>query len=225
VRFLRHFGELSVNEAVDPGYLRPGFPEIIIISNIVDHGQRIGAAADVKGLDWHTDYCWQERVSVVGALEAVEIPPEGGATSFVNMYAVYEALEPELRERVDGLRASHEIAGTEVSEARAEHPLVATNPVSGRRALYLNSHFTKRLIGMDAEEGDTLLRRLVNFSISPQFTYEHKWQLADLVLWDQIGLIHARMPYGERERRYMRQITVLAKDAGAPWRSVTLNRS
>ena len=218
VRFLRHFGELSTNEAVDPGYLRPGFPEIIVISNIVENGKKIGAAQDVKGLDWHTDYSWQDRVSVAGALESVETPHSGGETCFVNMYAVYEALEPALRTKVDGLRALHEIKGTELRDASAEHPLVATNPISGRRALYINPHFTTKLIGIDEGEGERLLLRLIDISMSSQFLYKHSW-LSDLVLWDQIGLIHARMPYRENERRYMRQITVLAEDASAPWRS------
>ena len=168
VRFLRHFGELSVNDAVDPNYLRPGFPEIIVISNIVENGRQVGAARDTSGLEWHTDYCWRDRVSVAGALEAVEIPSEGGETCFVNMYAVYDALEPAVQERVKGLRALHEIATAEISEAAAEHPLVATNPSSGLRSLYVNPLFTRRLIGTNAQEGETLLRSLIDFAMSPE---------------------------------------------------------
>ena len=215
IQFISNFGDVPVNDVV-PEQVRAGYPEIIVVSNIVENGKRIGTGQAARRLDWHTDYCWQERVSKVGALEAVELPNSaGGETCFANMYAVYEAVDSELRNRLLTLSALHVRDSVAVHDVdiqalrQAEHPMIVTHPRTGQKAIYVNRFFTKKIPALTEDESQSLLDSLFSLMSESRFIYEHHWELGDIVLWDQLGLVHSRKPYDESERRYMRQITAL----------------
>lgn len=223
VRFTANFGEVAVNDVV-PDQVRPGYPEIIVISNIIEDGKRIGAGRGAERLDWHSDYCWAEQISKFACLEAMEIPSEGGETWFGNMYAFHDALPEDVVRRLEGLQAVHETdaagyyqEGTENPIRRAVHPLIIENPLTGRRAIYANHFYTRRILDVPEEESQELLNMIFEEAMHKQFIYEHQWQVGDLVMWDEVGLVHGRNPYDEGERRYMRQITALIDEPASYW--------
>ena len=225
LEFVSSFGEVELTDIV-PNQVRPERPEIVIISNDVKEGASIGPAQSASALDWHSDYCWQERVSQIGSIEALELPVSGGGeTWFSNMYAVYEALDPAVRERLWSLSGLHirdttspQYEGSAYQPLRqAEHPLVMTHPSSGRRALYVNHFYTARILGLSEVESRSMLDEFFALANEPRFIYEHHWELGDLVIWDQLGLVHGRNPFDTKERRCMRQITVAVSNIEAPW--------
>jgi alpha-ketoglutarate-dependent taurine dioxygenase len=141
------------------------------------------------------------------------------------MYAVFDSLEPVLGEWLQGLTARH-VRDTTSSQFRqaklealrkAEHPLVMVHPTTHRCAIYVNTMFTNRIVELAPDESDRLLERLFLLMSQPEYVYEHRWKIGDLVLWDQLGLVHGRKPFEVNQRRYMRQITTLVADPAAPW--------
>jgi taurine dioxygenase len=232
IRFSRGFGKLAVH--VVAKYLLPGHPEIFRVSNIVENGQRIGGSGEF----WHTDLSYVAEPSRGSLLYAVEVPtaPDGtvlGDTQFASTAAAYEALAPELKERLDGLVGIHRFGDiyAQVSKGRdgaaaltAEqkartpdvmHPVVVRHPESGRRSLFVNQGFTVGIVGMTDDESAPLLRTLFDHMTQPRFTYTHRWRLGDLVMWDNWATVHRAMGgYTAAQRRLMHRTTL---DATVPF--------
>lgn len=203
-------------------------PELVLLTNrITEQGRAVGyTGAGHRGLGWHSDYSWADSVSVIAALEALTVPSWGGETAFANMYAAYDALDPDERDLCRRLHAVHSLpenidyrvdGESEQPGSTRVRPLVATNPYTGRRALYLSSLYTTRIVGLPEDEAADLRDRLVEHSTAPRFVLTHSWQAGDLVLWDEIGLVHRRLPFDESEPRMMRQIALVVDDPAAPW--------
>jgi alpha-ketoglutarate-dependent taurine dioxygenase len=238
-RFAGNFGPPVLNAPLEMG--REGVesfhetivsrenPEIIMLTNkIVKDGREVGyTGVGAKGLGWHSDYCWADEIAEIGALDALVIPSWGGQTCFANMYAVYESLSPQMQAKLDTLVGHHELhnkvdhyeEGAGPPIRFAEHPLVLTNPYTGRRALYISPLYTTKIIGLPEDESKALLQELFDLALSPRFIHTHEWRVGDMVIYDQLGLIHARMPFNEEESRCMRQISLAVVDKDAPWRS------
>ncbi len=170
---------------------------------------------------WHTDASFQDPPGRYSLLSAKVIPTVSADTEFADMRAAYDALEPEVRDSLEGLRVHHSIAhsrqtlGFEFSAQElellkgAEHPLVRTNPRTGRRSLYLASH-ASRIIGRPVPEGRLLLRELMDCAIAPQFVYRHAWRVGDLVIWDNLATMHRGRSFDDAtHRRELRRVTTL----------------
>jgi alpha-ketoglutarate-dependent 2,4-dichlorophenoxyacetate dioxygenase len=170
---------------------------------------------------WHTDASFQDPPGRYSMLSARVVPPVRADTEFADMRAAYDALDHETKARIEGLRAHHSIAysrqtlGFEFSEKEldklrgAVHPLVRTNPRTGRRALYLASH-ASRIIDWPLPEGRLLLRDLIEHATQPQFVYRHIWRERDLVIWDNLATMHRARPFDDaRHRRELRRVTTL----------------
>jgi alpha-ketoglutarate-dependent taurine dioxygenase len=218
VRFGSMFGELNRND-VAPEQTRPDNPEVLVVSNIVRDGKKVGTAGSGR-LDWHTDYSYQERVGLVSFLEAVLLPDAGGSTYYTNLYLAYDELAPDVRQGLEHLSSLHSTSAAanyqtdpEHLVSQAVHPLVVTHPDSGRRTLYVNSLFSKSIIGMDAQEGAALLRKLFDHTTDDRFIYRHDWVIGDLVVWDDVGTLHSRDAFDPSARRYMRAMTTLVPNA------------
>ncbi|MGE3775036.1 MAG: TauD/TfdA dioxygenase family protein [Gammaproteobacteria bacterium] len=196
------------------------------ISNVDERGELL-AADDRRrhyGLAnrlWHTDASFVDPPGRYSMLSARIMPAGGADTEFADMRAAWDALSPELQQRLMPLRVHHSIAysrqvlGFEFSAEEAEQlrgaiqPLVRTNPVTGRRALYLASH-ASRIEGMSLPEGRLLLRDLIEHATQPRFVYRHRWQVGDLVIWDNLATMHRATPFADtQERRELRRVTTL----------------
>jgi alpha-ketoglutarate-dependent 2,4-dichlorophenoxyacetate dioxygenase len=174
---------------------------------------------------WHTDASFQDPPGRYSMLHARVVPASRADTEFADMCAAYDALDEATRAKLDGLRVHHSIAysrqtlGFEFNAEEEEllkgaiHPLVRTNPRTGRRSLYLASH-ASRIIDWPLPEGRLLLRDLIEHATQPQFVYRHAWRVGDLVIWDNRATMHRGRPFDDGTlRRELRRVTTLDLDA------------
>lgn len=225
--FSRLFGELDPpgpNPYGEP-FLK-AFPEINVISNVVENGRPIGNLGAGEAV-WHADMTYIDQPPKAGILYSLEIPKEGGDTWFADMYAAYEALPARLKAAVEGLRcvhdASHNSAGMlrkgykPISDVRetpgARHPLVRTNPRTGRICLFLGRRPNAWVVGMEVAASDRLLDELWAHASRPEFTMIHKWRLGDLLIWDNLSVLHRRDEFDPNSRRIMHRTQVKGTEA------------
>jgi taurine dioxygenase len=226
VEFSCRFGELEIH--IVKKYLLPGFPEILLISNIRDEqGEHIGLAD--AGFTWHTDTSYRRRPSRCSLLYAKEVPHRDGRalgeTVFANAIAAYEALPETTRKRIDGLKAIHrysarrrvadsprpKLTGEQLAETPdIAHPIVRTHPYTGRKSLYVTAGECIGVEGMPEDEGVDLIAELDAHCVRPEFLYRHEWQVGDLLMWDNATSMHlAVCDYALPERRLMHRTTVI----------------
>jgi taurine dioxygenase len=219
VRVTGYFGELG--ELGRPAkYFPKGYskllPGIMLISNIRENGEPIGALPDGEMM-FHHDMIHAEVPSKATLLYSVEIPATGGNTLFASGYAAYDTLDPAVRDRLEGRKALHHYnygstqkgdrRGTEVF-GECMHPVFRTNEDTGRKAVYVNRLMTVGILDMSQEESAPLLDQVFDQAEKPEFVYEHVWRLGDLLLWDNRCSSHARTDFPSTERRLMLRTTV-----------------
>lgn len=176
---------------------------------------------------WHTDSTYMPLASKAALLSAVVIPPEGGETEWADMRAAYDELSDDMKERIEDLSAYHSLyysqeqAGyvMETGTGYGYHtkgapfrPLVKLHPVTGRKSLFVGRH-AYGIPGMSEEESKELLQSLVDFSCQPPRTYQHKWQVGDLVAWDNRCLLHRARPYDVSLPRIVRATRIAGDPA------------
>ncbi len=203
VAFGHAFGELETF-APHPTQLA-NHPEIFRVSNVEGRG-----FLDV-GLKWHTDNSNLPKPAWISMLFSVEIPPEGGQTRFMDMYAALERMPAELRQRVDGRTAHHEgkrYIGIGDRAGGADHPLVRTHPLTGRKALYVNFNLTRSISGLSEAETETLIDDLRAYLETMPY-YSHKWSMGDIVAWDNACTAHMVTRTDPRYPRTLNRLTVI----------------
>jgi taurine dioxygenase len=222
LQFARRFGELEISPRTQ--FALPGYPEILLLSNILDVAGRPIGNADA-GRTWHTDMSYTATPPRGSLLYAVEVPRnvQGaplGPTLFVSTAAAYDALPTAMQTRLAGLRAIHRagakqyITGSTLAAAVQDlpdviHPVVRTHPVTGRKALYVRAGECVGIVGMPEAEAVPLLQELSDFVTQPAFLYRHTWQVGDLLLWDNCCAQHlAVKDYELPQRRLMHRVTV-----------------
>jgi taurine dioxygenase len=154
---------------------------------------------------WHTDVSWDPAPPTWGILRAIEMPARGGDTMWASTYAAYDALSPTMQGMLDGLVAFHDMGrgtafltkgGEEMTRKAAElcpgaeHPVVRTHPVTGRKFLYVNRGFTRRIIGLHESESDALLEMLFRHCEHPAFQVRHEWTEGEVAIWDERPTLH-----------------------------------
>ena len=216
IAFTRRFGRPLVHPF---GPTDAAHPELIVLDQV----RPVGEGADL----WHSDTSYLPEPPMGAILHAVELPGLGGDTCFASMVAAYEALSPELRGMLDGLRAVHDIgvpvgravrhgrSRLSLEEARAKwppvsHPVVRTHPVSGRRALYVSDNATTHIEGLTERENARLLPFLLDHVRSPEFQCRFRWEPHSVAFWDNRASQHCGVPDYD-ERRVMHR-TSLAGD-------------
>jgi taurine dioxygenase len=152
-------------------------------------------------------------------LHALEVPPPeaGGNTHFANMFAAYETLPPGLKQAVEGKIAVHDASRNsagmlrkgykEVTDVQqtvgAHHPLVRTDPKTGRKALFLGRRPNAYVLGMSVKDSEALLDALWEHATRPAFAMCHQWQVGDVLMWNNLSVLHRRDPFDPRTRRVM----------------------
>jgi len=220
--FCALFGPLERTVRTD--WASPIVPEIGVISNLKDaQGRPIGGLGDGE-IEWHSDQSYMMHPATGAALYALELPPEGGTTSWVDLRAAYAGLPDRLRHAIRGRRAVFSyvkrLAGYQgkdrviPEEARKQTPPVAhtlthTHPVTGEEALYLDRTTTTGIAGMDEGAGAALLDEIYEAAIRPECVYTHHWQVGDLLLWDNGFTMHRREPFDPAARRLMKRTTMI----------------
>ena len=88
------------------------------------------------------------------------------------------------------------------------HPVIRTHPETGRKAIYVNRLMTMRIEGLERDESDEILNYLFDHIEKPEFVYEHRWSVGELMMWDNRCSVHARTYFSPEKRRMMRRVTV-----------------
>jgi taurine dioxygenase len=226
VAFSRRFGTLDIH--IVKKYLLPDYPEILRISNVRDENGELIGLADA-GFTWHTDTSYLKTPSRCSLLHAKEVPCRDGQvlgdTLFTNTIAAYEALSGGMKRRLEGLKAVHRYSERKriensprpkLTKAQLEatpdvaHPIVRTHSATGRKALYVTEGECIGIESVPDDEGRPLIAELHAHCIRPEFQYRHKWQVGDLLMWDNATAMHlAICDYSLPERRLMYRTTVV----------------
>lgn len=219
VAFTRLLGEPVVLPGADGPY-----PEIFTVT--LDPRKNRAAEYLKSTFFWHIDGATDEVPTRGTLLSARAVAAEGGDTEFASTYAAYEALPTAEQAGLSELRVVHSFEASQrlmvpdPSEAQLgnwrrrgarEHPLVWRH-ASGRRSLVLGAT-ADRVVGMGIEEGRALLDRLLAWATQPKFVYRHRWQVGDLVIWDNRGTMHRALPYAATSARTMHRTTLVGDEA------------
>lgn len=228
--FSRHFGTLDPPPNQGAGQKSPpGYPDVYVVSNVLDaKGEPIGALGDGEAA-WHTDMSYIAWPPDASMLYSLEIPKNGGDTVFCSMRAALKAMPKALVERIKGLDIKHDGTydsggylrkGITASDdprtsPGSAHPIVIAHPESGERALYLGRRRNAYIVGLDLKESEKLLDEI--WSYAETAVYRHQWALGDLVLWDNRTTMHRRDAFNPKERRVMHRTQI--KGSHAPKRA------
>ena len=201
--FFGELGEISRPAKYFPKGYSSLLPGIMMISNIRENGEPIGALPDGEMM-FHHDMIHAAIPSKGTLLYSVEIPSTGGNTLFASGYAAYDTLDPAIRNRLEGRLAKHHYNyGAVVKNdpkataafAESMHPVFRTHEETGRKAVYVNRLMTVGIEGMPQAEAEPLLEAVFDHAEKPEFVYEHVWHVGDLLLWDNRCSSHARRDF------------------------------
>jgi taurine dioxygenase len=199
-----------------PGGFSKILPNIMLISNIRENGETIGALPDGEML-FHHDTIHRDEPHKATLLYSVEIPTYGGDTLFASGTAAYDTLDPAMKQKLEGLRAVNYYVYNSVkrddkqavdASSQAVHPVARTHEETKRKALYVNRLMSVRIEGMEEAESDALLNFLFDHSEKPEFVYTHVWRKGDLIVWDNRCSSHARTDFPADQRRLLLRTTV-----------------
>jgi alpha-ketoglutarate-dependent taurine dioxygenase len=219
VAFTRRFGPLHIMEPLE--FNLPGFPEVLVVSNIEKDAKPIGMKR--AGWGWHSDGEDKVRPNAGSFLYALELPPSDGDTLYADTYAAFAALPADVRRTITGRRACfsrarfHEVyyphlppLTDEQKKARPDvwQPMTRRHPKTGWTSLYIG-RWAYRVEGMPDDEAAELIEYLKEFATQPQFVYRHQWRVGDALLWDNRCTQHCATPFDDAKyERHMQRTTL-----------------
>jgi len=222
VAFSKRFGELDWPPIQENGRrFVEGHPEVYVVSNVVENGVPIGSLGAGEAT-WHTDMSYLQEPPKASVLYALEVPPTGGSTHFINMYRVYESLPAKLKRRIRGLTLKHDATYNSGGYVRqgltalddptkssgTYHPLVCTHPETNRRLLYLGRRRNAYIHGFSLADSESLLGELWSHATREEWTWRNEWRVGDLVLWDNRCTMHRRDAFDANSRRVMHRTQI-----------------
>ena len=223
VAFTRRFGDLHIMPGLghEVSTNHPDHPEIMVVSNVKRNGTPIGLRQ--AGWGWHSDGEDKKLPNMASLLHALKVPAGCGDTSFANTYKAYNALPQATRERIEGRLGRFSrverhavnypnlptLTDTEIaSRPDMWHPVTRTHPETGRTALFIG-RWAVEIEGIPKAEGQALIDDLTALIVKPEFTYTHRWQVGDAILWDNRCTQHCALPFDdERYERHMQRTTL-----------------
>ncbi|MDB5866652.1 MAG: Taurine catabolism dioxygenase TauD [Betaproteobacteria bacterium] len=215
--FSERFGELDrapINIKGEPWI--EGYPNIAVMSNIMQDGQPMGSLGYGEAV-WHTDMSYIDVTPSAALLYSLEVTKEGGETGFVSMYDAYETLPEDLKKAIEDKQIKHDASHNSAGELRkgfqpvsdpreapgALHPIVIRHPVTRRKALYLGRRPRGYIVGLSLEDSEALLNRLWAHATDESKSWWQKWNVGDLLMWDNRCVMHKRTAFDPNERRFM----------------------
>ena len=231
MKFSARFGELdrvpiaaaSLDRA-NSGVVPEAAEWVAVIASVKKDGKAVGSLGSYE-LVWHTDMSYNPLPPRASLLYALEVPPDGGNTGFLNMYAAYETLPDALKRAVEGKSCIHDSSRNSAGELRkgfqstpdvrrtpgAVHPLVRLHPVTGRKALFLGRRPGAYIHGLSVEDSEALLDAVWAHATQERFAWYQKWRAGDLVLWDNRAVMHRRDAFDESLRRLMHRTQIVGE--------------
>ena len=225
----RCFGELEPHPVAK---LRlPGHPELILLTN---EGAASGPVYDFDGrhtaqcIPWHTDLAFMTTPNAGALLRMVRKTRDGGQTGWLDTAAAYDALDDAVKDEIAELEAVYLFrtgleemrfnrqCGVRVSPRKDSYPdfspvanpIVWTHPETARKVLNLSTLNIDHIVGQRNEQGDTLIRRLIEHALHPRFQYIHEWENNDMVLWDNRRTMHAAFGHPVDQIRIVHRTTI-----------------
>ena len=208
------FGELHVHPVL-PSRKDDGHPEIVVLES----SPKAPFVAD----RWHSDVSFERRPPMGSVLRGVVVPESGGDTLWVSTTAAYDALSDNMQRMLSGLEAEHDgrlFAAMADSKQREElakndvarHPVIRTHPETGRKSLYVNHTFTKKIVGMTRSESDTLLRFLCDHVTSLEFQCRFRWRKNSIAIWDNRCTQHRVATDNVQAHRRVERVTIMGDE-------------
>ena len=218
--FSLYFGALFVPPDDIPVLAsQPGFTPVVIPISNVD-----GGYTGTGELAFHSDHHWTPYPSSGSLLYALEVPEQGGDTYWLNLNLAYETLDAATKHRIadlqlitynpflrepDAPRSKYRLdRSTPLISPVFPHPLVRTHPESGKKILYLDYTTEVEIVGWEPQAGAELIEQLRQHLNQPQFYYQHKWSVGDIVYWDNQATLHYRQAFDPNERRVMKRVSL-----------------
>jgi alpha-ketoglutarate-dependent 2,4-dichlorophenoxyacetate dioxygenase len=205
-------------------------PRMDNVTNRLGDGS-IAAEDDLRTIDlmgnqlWHTDSIFLPVPALANILAARVLSSTGGETEFASTREAWRELAPEQQERLQDAVFRHQLSHSrkKLSTTLAEQPHITRfgaqawkavwrNPVNGAPALYFASH-TFAVDGMESAAAQTLIDGLTAYTTAPHRVYTHRWQLGDVLIWDERALLHRGRPWPYEEERTLASICVTATEA------------
>tara|TARA_Y100001970_G_C14202463_1_gene841923 strand:- start:1088 stop:1915 length:828 start_codon:yes stop_codon:yes gene_type:complete len=174
-----------------------GYPEIVRIKKAPNEKHQWGET-------WHTDVSYNPKPTKVIILKSIKIPPVGGDTMFSNMEIAYETLDEKIKEKISNKKAVHSSLGAAAFVEKYEamegngnldeysniHPVVRTHPETGKKILYVNSMYTKKILDMNKDESEEILKTIFLHQERLDFTCRFKWTENAIAIWDNRSTQH-----------------------------------
>ena len=209
------FGELEVHPFRPEGR----FPEIMVLDN---HKDNPVLSTDV----WHSDTTFRECPTKYSILRCLEIPRVGGDTLWADMCAAYDGLSESMRRTIDGMNAVHDFKNFRTLYGKGDddqkrlrrmeemypnptHPVVRTHPVTGRKAIFVNPQFTVKIVGLNDDESEALLKLLYAQVHVPEYQFRLRWKPGTIVFWDNRSTQHYAANDYYPNRRHMERVAVI----------------
>ena len=227
ITFSRNFGELEMMIAHPGNDWNPG--HISIMTNLGKDGNMLpfehpAMEHRLRNEAWHSDSSFKPVPALASLLSARIVPPVGGNTDFASARAAYASLSEERKAELEPYIAVHRITHPDIGEDEDKgydeeakkrhtvtHPLIRTNPVNGRKALYVGAH-AQEIVGMPRQEGRRMLDELTEYCTQPQFVYSHHWKDGDAVMWDNRCTLHRATPFDvTKHKRKLHRTTIAGK--------------
>ena len=239
MRLAEYFGTI---EPASKEQIDPDAPQVTLLTNRAVDGRSFSGYQ--SGANWHSDHSYTTRPTLYSFLASKQIPPVGGDTMFANMYMAYESLSPKMRDIIEGLEGLHtrglppsfrvaansdavrlaEERDRVASEGRLPiaHGVVRIHSETGRKALYLGAR-VRRFVGMSEEESRPIIDFLNRQAVSYEFVYRHRWNVDDVVMWDNRCTMHIAVSDYDREHdtRTMLRCSVQGEPSGREYSEET----
>jgi len=179
-------------------------------SDLKDYPEIFELKASMGGVadEWHTDLTCLPHPPKMSILHMVTCPDVGGDTMWASLSKAYDALSTPMKELCDGLTALHDALPHGHPEQMSIHPVVRSHPITGKKLLYVNEHFTRRIVEMNYEESAMLLNYLTKWVQRPMFTVRYRWTPGTITMWDNSQTQHFVLQDFEGER-IVQRVTVM----------------
>ncbi|MBO44948.1 MAG: taurine dioxygenase [Rhodospirillaceae bacterium] len=204
--FTKNFGTPDIHHLAEHTF--PKYPEVRVLSNAKKNGKLVGTFNG--GHYWHSDLSFLPETGYVTILYGIDCPPVGADTLFADMRAVHDALPKKTLAKLNGQQAVHDrnyryselyperppLTPEQIAHVPpANHPAIRTHPDTGRKSVFLVKEMVSKIGDLDETASRALLEEIEAFMESGNFTYCHKWQVRDLVIWDNRCTLHTATPY------------------------------
>ena len=175
----------------------------------VKHPKIFELAASTGGIadEWHTDLTFQKKPALMSILKMTAAPDVGGDTMWTDLVAAFKALSKPMQDLCSSISALHDASPHLHPEKMTIHPVVRKHPDTGEAVLYVNEHFTRRIVELSHEESEQLLSFLTKWVQKPDFSVRYKWSKNTIAIWDNRSTQHFVVNNFEGER-IIQRVTV-----------------